>query len=96
MVSWLASIELLWSDRAVPFLSALVCSLTAALTLESTRTRAKVRNCVTQPPRSNQARIMKYLSLWSLLGISDEYGRGVPLSACSIFGREGSVGNADS
>lgn len=73
--------------------SLFMASWTVILTLGVTFTQANVRSWVTHPPRRSQARIWKYDSLWSLLGIRLAYGLGGPLSAESIFGRLGIVGN---
>ena len=66
---------------------------TATLTCSGTRTQAKVRSWVTQPPHRSQARIFMYASLWSLLGISVEKGLGVNESMLRIFVRGGKAGN---
>lgn len=52
--------------------SSSTASATAAWILTGTRTHAKVRSCVTQPRRSSHARICRYGSLWSLLGMNVE------------------------
>lgn len=46
-----------------------------------------------QPPHRSQAKMSMYASLWSLLGISVEYGLGVNESMLRIFGNDGKVGN---
>lgn len=70
-----------------------ISSATAAFTSAGTLIHANVRSCVTHPPRNNHAKMSKYASLWSVLGITLPYDFGGPDSIDNIFGRLGSVGN---
>ncbi len=72
--------------------SSAIVARTCSRMARGTRTHANTRSCVTQPPFMSHARMSRYASRWSLLGMSVLKARGWPDSSASILGSDGSDG----